>query len=198
MLARIPSPPASVLQQPVNISLNYPAPFRPGCEGLRGRWTRAGGGRGLKRPLEMLSRTGVCPAGRRAPGKRWVVASVTYYYYYFLMLAQSRALGISQPARETGSHPARLLGTGTHTGTSSAVCPLPSRGRREGYLFSTLVWWVRSGLGCPLPLRLEAPPASWPPGPPGTTLHHLPLWPRWQDVGLWLDPGGRDTNEDPL
>lgn len=74
----------------------------------------------------------------------------------------------------------------------------PAEVEGRGYLFSTLVWWVRSGLGCPLPLRLEAPPASWPPGPPGTTLHHLPLWLRWQDVGLLLDPGGRDTNEDPL
>lgn len=42
---------------------------------------------------------------------------------YFLMLAQSRAFGTSQPARETGSYPAHL-GTRTHTG--SPLCPPPS------------------------------------------------------------------------
>lgn len=50
------------------------------------------------------------------------------------------------------------------------------------------------GVGFPLPLRLEAPPACWPFGFPGTTF----LSTRLQEAGLLLDTGDADTNKDLL
>lgn len=57
---------------------------------------------------------------------------------------------------------------------------------------------MKSGVGFPLPWRLEDPSASWPRAPPGAAFPLLPPCTRLQEMGLLQDRDGTDTNEDPM